>query len=60
MGLITITNFALKHKVSRQSIHAAIKRKEIKVKKVAGLKFIESTHKYVHRAANKNKTLKHK
>lgn len=46
MRLMTITKFAEKHKVSRQAIHAAIARKEIKTKQIAGLKFIDSASPY--------------
>lgn len=42
MPLITISNFAKKHKVSRESIYAAIKDKRLTKEEIGGVFFIDS------------------
>jgi len=46
MELLTITQFAEKHKVSNQAIEYAIDNKKLKYKEIAKKKFIRSDAKY--------------
>lgn len=46
MGFIRISEFAKRHGVSRQAIHKAIGRKQIKKTTIGGVAFVDSRQKY--------------
>lgn len=51
MALITISKFAEKHGVRRQTVYKAVKERRLKAKKICGVMFIESRQKYEPNAA---------